>query len=213
MRNTIIVAGILSVLYLILLFSQKIRRKTEIKRVLLRRLKRGVFGVVKITLFCMVCGVVLPLEYEIITNKVGTQNGVQKEQSHVEQYTMANNMDMILKLQEKEWEVLNLKERLEVCQMISNIESNYLGLPAELEVVSKELTGTEQAHYWDLDRKIVMNEEELLTLSVYETVNAVCHETRHLFQHRLVDAYNEEEESLGEVSKNLSLFEIISGFD
>lgn len=112
------------------------------------------------------------------------------------------NIDTILLLQEDEWAVLSIQERLDVLQTVANIEATYLGLPHELNVVI-DVTGEYTAgHYNDGVHEITINPDVLADSTAHEAVEILAHEAYHAYEHRLVDLYN----NVSAQERNLLIF-------
>lgn len=121
---------------------------------------------------------------------------------------IADNMDTILLLQEKEWRELSVKERLDVLQTVADIEKTYLGLPHELSVGAANLKEELLGYYNDNTHEIIINLDQLLDAQAHELLSITCHEVRHSYQHRLVDAYN----SADAQTRELRLFRTVGSF-
>lgn len=117
-------------------------------------------------------------------------------------------MDTVLNLQEEKWETLSTDEKLSTIQTIANIEANFFGLPHELTVKLKTLGENTIAHYNDLNHSITLNIDYFDSYSASETLESLCHEAFHAYQHRLCDAYD----SVDDASRNLLVFQYIQQY-
>ena len=127
---------------------------------------------------------------------------IEVSSTYGEQYTISNNMDMLLKLQPDEWEKLDIKEKLDVCQCVANIEGNYLGITHELNVGSKFLENNTLGCYMNRTHQIIIDLECLETKSSVYILEIICHEAYHAYSHALCDMY----QNLNDKDKELLLF-------
>ncbi len=196
-----IIIIMLSVLVNYFLFSRDVinmRRKREICK---RRVYNGL-------LFCkrsVVIGLWVFITFiaiRVLLSGNLLKSNIEVTNSYGEQYTISNNMDMLLKLQPDEWEKLDVQEKLDVCQCIANIEGNYLGISHELNVGSKFLENDTLGYYMNRTHQIIIDLECLETKSSVYILEIVCHEAYHAYSHALCDMY----QNLDDKDKNLLLF-------
>ncbi len=116
--------------------------------------------------------------------------------------TIAKNIEILTLLADESWEACSAEKRVEVLQVIANIEQTYLGLPHPLHVGASYLQNGLYGYYDDSTFSIVINLEYLKEKPSYEMVDTICHEAFHGLQHCEIDAYDELEEEL----KHLLLF-------
>ena len=124
--------------------------------------------------------------------------GESATSTYGDEYTIAENMDTVLLLQEDEWKKLSLEERLDVLQCICNIEGNYLGLNRKIHIYASKLDEQVMGDYNDSASSIQISVELLESGDPYETLDTVCHEMFHAAQHRYVEIYK----GLDDSSKN-----------
>mgnify|MGYP003178011393 CR=1 FL=1 len=139
---------------------------------------------------------------------------IQKpEQEIVEEMSAINFLDenkwsieeqrnVILTLEKRAWEELGLGERINVLQIISNIECVELGIPYMLTVSAKDLEGNVAGSYSDWSKTILIDKEHLQTSDSSECLSTLLHECRHAFQEISVNLY----EMCGEEYKNSPIF-------
>ncbi len=119
-----------------------------------------------------------------------------------EVYTIANQMDTLLCLQEDVWDGLSATQRLDVLQTVANIERRYLGIPHALPVSAANLEDGTLGTYDSENQEILLNLENLSRDPALEMLEVVCHEAYHGYQHCLVYAL----ENVPEESRQLRLF-------
>jgi len=105
--------------------------------------------------------------------------------------TIASNINTVRLLQEDEWMQLSMQERLDVLQVIANIEASYLGLPHELNVFSAVMDEKTGGYYVDDTHSIYINLEELSYGTAHEALDTLAHEAYHAYEHRLVELYDD----------------------
>ena len=118
----LIIAVMLTVLYLFFILCHKIKNKEKIKKILARRIIRALSKARNI--ICVGLAVIMVL---IGINAVfGTSllrpSVAPAKQSNVEEQTIANNMETLFLLKEDTWKTLSVEEKLDVLQTVANIE-------------------------------------------------------------------------------------------
>lgn len=186
----IVAAGVLSTVYVLLVLGRRIKNKRNYKRVLLRRLWRAVMAVQKIFATGMAV-ILLVLGINVFFSSTVVTASMEKSQMSVNEQTIANNMETLLKLQENLWRGLSAEERLGVMQTVANIEQRYLGLPDRLTVGTLSLAQGQLGYYVDNTHEIIISVDSLLGDSSLEVLDTVCHEAYHSYEHRLVEVYRE----------------------
>lgn len=117
--------------------------------------------------------------------------------------TISENIETVCLLQEDEWDRLSVQERLDVLQVIANIEASYLGLPHELNVFSTVMDDDLSGYYNDATHSIYLNLDDLSYGSAHDALDTLTHEAYHAYEHRLVDLYEE----ISEEHRSLLLLE------
>lgn len=130
------------------------------------------------------------------------RNGIESK------VTIADNIDTVANLREEVWEGLTLQERIDTLQVVTNIESSYLGLSHELNVGAEPMEESTIAFYTDRNHQIRINIDYLESFSAKEILDAICHEAYHAYQHRLCDAWD----SIDEEYRELIAFENVSSY-
>lgn len=124
------------------------------------------------------------------------------EYSSEEEYTVSNYSETLMNLEESKWVNLSFQEKLDLLQILANIEANYLGISHELTVISMTLEEDLCGYYSDYRYLIVINTTHIESSSSYDVLNTLCHEAYHAYQHRQVQLYNQ----LDDDSKKLLMF-------
>lgn len=110
--------------------------------------------------------------------------------------TIENNLETIILLQEETWDDLSLQERMNVLQIIANIEASYLGLPHELNVISVVSDEETLGYYDDQTHTIAINIDFLQKGDSTDILETLTHEAFHAYEHRLVDLYTNAADEL-----------------
>lgn len=200
--NCLLIAGILSVIYSVLVMGKKIKNRKHISRILRRRVLRATSMTQKLmgvglTLIMVVSGISILFGSTIMKSRVSPAT-----QANINEQSLSNHMETIALLQEDSWSLLTVQERLDVLQTVANVEQRYLGLPNELNVGAANLNEDVLGYYSDKTHEIVISMDSLICDSPWEVLDTVCHEAYHSYQHRMVEALHEADEN----SKNLRLF-------
>lgn len=132
-------------------------------------------------IICLFCNVYLGGALLSPSEKPATTYG--------EEYTIASNMDTVLLLQENQWQELSLEERMDVLQIICNIEGNYLGLNHGIHIYASKLDEDVLGYYNDSASSIQISVDLLESGDPYSTLECVCHEMCHAGQARYVEIF------------------------
>ncbi|MBR5974593.1 MAG: hypothetical protein IK020_05350 [Clostridiales bacterium] len=108
-------------------------------------------------------------------------------------WTLQNQKESLLLLDEDSWKELSITRRLNICQIIANIETQRLGLHHELNVVVSDIKSDAFAYYDESQHMIVIDLECLTYSCAAETCNTVTHESFHAMQKQLVNEYSGNE--------------------
>lgn len=119
-----------------------------------------------------------------------------------EEYTLEKQMLIAAKLFNGSWGNLSIDERLNVAQVISNIEANYLGLPYRLIVCAESMESDLLAGYDERTHRININVEHLMENEPEAILDTICHEAYHAYTYELIYLF----ESVEEEQKNLMVF-------
>lgn len=200
--NCLLVVGIISVIYSVLVISRKIKNRKHLGRILCRRILRIAsmtqkFIGVGLAFIMVVSGIGILFGSTIMKSGVSPAT-----QANINEQSLSNNMETIAFLQDDSWNSLTVQERLDVLQTVANVEQRYLGIPNELNVGVANLNEGVLGYYSDKTHEIVISMDSLLYDSSWEVLDTVCHEAYHSYQHRVVEALH----GADEYSKNLRLF-------
>lgn len=191
---TIVVLGValfLSVAYLFLVISPRIKNKSRKGTILKRRIKVGLLGARTIIVACLALLIVPVGINAIFGNSVFIKRVSAVSPERAEEYTISNNIEIVAKFEESKWNSLSSKDKIDALQVIANIEMRYLGLPHELNVIAKKLEESIVASYNDDEHIIMVNIDYLEGSSAEEMLDSLCHEAYHAYQHSLVEVYDD----------------------
>lgn len=194
--------AIVTVLGVMLIMFRKIRSKRKKRRIIMKRLYKCIYlylSIVATGMGVLLLSIVCPL---IIGNSFLQSSVKLTDTNTLQEQTIANNMEMLLLLQDEKWSELNVQDKLDVMQTVANIESHYLGLPNELNVSVINFQENKLGSYVDRIHTIYISLPHLETASAREVLDTCCHEAFHAYQHRLIDAYNSTDEKV----KNLRIY-------
>lgn len=200
--SLIAVSLLLSIMYVVLVLKPKIRAKARKEAVIKARLVRSFLGTRTVVACCLSIMVLVlgvssffgVLFFSPSENPVNRSGG--------EGVTIAKNIEVVSLLEEKEWSALSTPAKLNVLQTVVNIETYYLGLPHELNVITGPLPENTMACYNDRTHVITINIDHLEVDQAHDILDSLCHEARHAYQHRLCDVYD----SISEEQRELLVF-------
>lgn len=169
-KTCMIIAMIITAIYLYLLFFRKIKNQRKRKAIIRSRIQRGVFAIrngagVAMALI-MISMVVKAWSADAILD-----SNIPATETYGDEYSLANNIEMISNIQQEKWEKLSVQEKLDVCQVIANCEAFYLGISTEVNVKMDDLSEYTQGHYEDAHHKVVISTNHLMTDPSKEVVS------------------------------------------
>lgn len=140
-------------------------------------------------------------ESEIITSSIEATNNADAKDNSLIKAHLKDVMPII----DGTYNELSLAERLDIFQIIVNIECTYFGssiaVPVIIKPFSSENNGTTYAYYNNGKETIYLNESVFNDLDVEDALYIVLHETYHVYQHEQKKLY----ESVPDELKNLSM--------
>lgn len=195
------ISTILSAVCLIYIMSRRIRNRNQTRKILIRRLSRLMKSIQTIYGFGL-AAIVIVIGLNVILGNSILHSNVDAVQNNNEDQSLENNIETVALLEESRWKELSVQKRVDVLQVVANIEQRYLGLPNELNVGAANLREGLLGYYTDGTHEIILNINSLLYDSPEEVLNSLCHEAYHSYQYRMVEAYVNASES----TKNLLLY-------
>lgn len=183
----IVASFIASLVFLALVWNNKIGTGVRKKIIILRRLKRSILGIVTIVTFCS-SFVLLALGVSSVFHTILLSPS--KSATVQEKSILNNSISTVCKFDEELWVECSTSERLDALQTVANIEASYLGLPHELTIEVDVLPETKLACYNDNTHIISISIDHIENDTATANLNSVLHEARHAMQYRLCDAYD-----------------------
>ena len=104
-------------------------------------------------------------------------------------YSLSEFSDELSSLQGEQWGKLILQEKVDLLQLVAQIEVNYLGLPDQLRVCCEKLEPYLAGGYDHDDRTIYISRDCLLYDHPKDCVDTILHEVYHSYQHHLCAVY------------------------
>lgn len=203
-KMVLVIATIITIAYGVLIFGRKIKNKRKYRKVVKRRMALAVTSMQTIFAGGMVI-IMLFLGANIFSGSTIINATVSEETqlAEVSNQTISNNMEEILQLQEEIWCGLTIEEKLNVLQIVADIERNYLGITNEINVGAANLEEHTLGCYRDSTHQIVISVDSLLKDPADVVLDTLLHEVRHCYQHRLAEVYQNASDEL----KELRIFE------
>lgn len=126
-----------------------------------------------------------------------------------DEYRFSENVETMLKLQEEEWQLLTLEEKVEVMQCVAFCEARYLGLWTPITVKVEDINRKDVLGcYNDSEHAIYLDDEHIANDLAEKVLISVCHEMYHAYSHRMMDVYNHSADEM----KKLRLFSSASQY-
>ena len=192
----------LTTIYSIMLFRMRIPKQNNRKTIIKYRINKW-FCCCRIMLAVMLSILILPLATKTMFNVPLISSSIQnKDEADKNTWTIKNNIDELKKLYDQEWEVLSVQDKINVLQVVANIEARVLGISTELCMGARSMPEYTIGQYVIDTDKIYINIDKIDDCSAEEALNTVCHESYHAYQASLANVYNK----LNDTDKNLKLF-------
>ena len=203
-KATAFVASVLAILFFSLVVFRKIssRRKNKIS-IIKKRLKHAFLGARTIAVVCL-CAFIIPLGVNAFIGRdlYQSNDGDTIVLNESDEWTIANNIDTVLKIKPDIWKTLSVEERLEVLSVLKNIEIRYLGINHEIHLSADNLEENTLGCYIPNERKIVIDVTHLKNDSVDSVVKSLIHEVHHAYSRQQVEVYK----ILPDEYKNMLMF-------
>ena len=184
--------------------------ETKRKHIQRQRLRYALLGTRTIATLCFAVIIVNVAVGSITGNYIYEPKvAVSNNSIYSEEYTIANNIEILEKLSQEEWNKLNLEQKLDVLQVVCNIERNELGVDNPIYIRSGILDETVLGQYEDDRHLVVIDIEHLKNDTPVEVLTTTIHECYHSYQKRLVELYNNSMEK----DKNLFVFDRIKKYE
>lgn len=194
------VTVVISVAYLFLVFGHRISNVKNRSKIIRSRNRRGYEGVRNIV---ACAGAAFTIMAFVQTSFLGgvTSNQVKGTAVYGDEYALAENIDMFLYLQPKEWEKLDddLDTKLAVLSTVVNTEGRYLGFNKKITLYTKDLDKGTLGYYSPDNNAIYLDTGHILNDSSEEVLESLLHECFHVAQGQYADLYN----SLDDEYKNM----------
>lgn len=210
MRVSLICISIISILFLLLMFGRRIKNTQKRKRILHTRIRKSMWGLKYIFIAVTIFAFLIPINFTSAREEVGKvqEDDIKQVREELTGYTMANYLTELEKMEEDTWKELSYNERKKLCQLIIDIEANYLGLPKRIDVEFKKLKNDTVGQYSEQEYLIQLDKIHFQECGGGEALRVCLHEAFHCYQWRLVSTYEEMEQS----EKELLTFREISEY-
>ena len=104
-------------------------------------------------------------------------------------YSLSEASDELSCLRDEQWDKLPLQRKVDLLQLVTQIEVNYLGLPDQLQVCGQKLQPHLAGGYDHDDRTVYISRDSLLYDRPEDCVDTILHEVYHSYQHYLCAVY------------------------
>lgn len=184
-------AGVIWGCYLILLFARKINGQADRRKVLLSRIRRAYLGAKCLgacigTIIFIIAFIYTFFPAIITTGCIFSEEAM----GYSEEDSLAANIEQVLKLQPEEYSKLTIDEKMELLQVMADIQGRYLGLARRVIVRNSSLKEGEVANYSDATAVIQIDTEHL-SEEPQEVLETLYHEMFHAAQHQYAEIYNQ----------------------
>lgn len=172
---SLLTAACLSVVCAVYIMTRRIRNKKIFKKIMVRRIHKSLLVIQSMLGLGMSVIVLVIGVGGIMGNSMLYSESVSFTQSDVEDQTLANNIETVALLDEARWKELSAQEKMEVLQVVANIEQRYLGLSHKLNVGATNLKeGIEDSYgyYMQACEEDARDYAKTAVEDYYEKINA-----------------------------------------
>ena len=204
--NLAMVAVSCGTTYVVCLFAGKINCKEEQEQIILSRLKKSIIifrnCLACVTLFFAVFAVgkyfltpdPMMAQVEVTGNLLDSKPRVKKK--------------LVQSLKIEVWQDLCLQDKVDLMQIVANLESDNLGMTKGVKVVVAEIAPYIDGQYVYPEGTIYLHPKLLEKDRAWEALETICHEQFHAYQYKLAELYNYTAEEY----RNLMMFDKIEQY-
>ena len=109
-------------------------------------------------------------------------------------YSLSRYESEFAGLRQENWEKKTIEGKVELLQLVSDFEAEYLGLSDQPWVVCEGMELSTAGTYAHRENRITINKDRIMYDHVGECLSTLFHELYHAFQHELVRVYDQLEE-------------------
>lgn len=197
LRNYILIGiGVFVAIRLAVMIKNRTKTRTMLRKAV-RGMQRSIVGLLVFCVALSFASELLAPVYDGVPVRADVDRDVLDEE-----YRLA-----LQKIDESTWKTLTVGEQVEVLQAICNYECIVSHGCDAVAIEVKELTNeAEYGSYTSEIETITINLDLLESKHVSEVLTTLLHETRHVWQHRIVSAFEQIEDELSEEQLLLSVF-------
>lgn len=126
----------------------------------------------------------------------------------VEEHTIDSHIEDLADLRNMAWHDMTDERRMELLNIVKDIEACHLGLPHDITLVVEDIGDDLAAYYTDSTRTVTISRDYFNNAKGEEMLRVLCHEMYHAYQYRLCDAYD----SVDEKYKELLAFDYVKDY-
>ena len=177
---------ICSLLYIvIIMFKAKSKKENKLKW-FLSRANIGINLIIAVNVIILMGNVVICRHMNNESLVCGTMEATTSEKVSSDQYKDNDKFRKMLE-SDKMWYESSLTERLDLLQLLANIERYQLDISHELRVVVIDLEDEYAGRYDSKNKIIYIDVEDLIYASKWEMFESICHESHHGYQYEIIE--------------------------
>lgn len=175
----------------ILIWCRAIKGRNR-KRIIRRRIHNSFVGARRIVAVMMAV-----LAFSMVPSVWKKDNAKEVIVTYGDEYRFSENVETMLKLQEEEWKLLTIEEKVDVMQCVAFCEARYLGLWTPITVKVEDINREGVLGYYnDSEHAIYLDNEHIANDLAEKVLTSVCHEVYHAYSRRMVDVYNHSKDEM-----------------
>lgn len=197
--------------YSILVLMQRAKKKIRVSQLLKRKVEKIIVAAQKIfatglaVIICIIAG-------DVMWNNTIVNTSVEATNYGNTGNTIESNIRTLVKLESNTWKKLSIRERLDVLQVVANVEQNYLGVN-DLNVTVREMDDSINGSYDDGKHNIMINFNHIQKDSSWDLVKTVTHEAYHSYEYKLIELYRKVDDNYKKMKIFKNVEEYIYEFD
>lgn len=204
------IASILSLGFIGIVVFRSVPAGKDPRKLYKRRIKHALLGA-RTIVAVVLCFFMIYSVFNSLTGKNLYKTNMESTQTieETEEWTIKNNMETIRKLDKDTWESLDATERLNVLDILKNIELQYLGVNEEVDLTAEHLDNGLLGRYVCNRHKIIISLDHLKKEDVKDVIHTLAHECYHAYSEQQVELYRQ----IPEEYKNLIMFDTVKQYE
>ena len=201
-RTIFLIVTVLSCSLSIVILCRRIKRKNKWKSIVKNRVE-NIFDMWKWNIVCALLYLLIPTALSLWFTGTVINSSENLVKEYENEWTIDNQIETVSNIASGKWKNLTIQQKLNVGQVIVNIEAQRYGISRPILLGTDKLTEGTRAYYDRNKQQIVIDLEYLKSDYPHNIVQTLVHEVTHLYENELVSLFN----NLNEADRKLLIFQ------